>query len=677
MRLEGNERMDLINGNDGTYIANRFSIPPLELRQHISLDGQQGERAPHAELLQGSRQAHQIPSHWRLASSAGASSTQLVDVTEEMKPVVQACFDATCKSEYIGKRYVGAAPQSVGRLHTRFRVVHVLRVENPSLWKTYDEKRASVASQCCVPETRWAGVSESLAGLAGPLHAEANEAFLFHGTDRESVDEIWRHGFDERVAAEEGGLLGRGIYFAENSSKSDEYCTPDRKGICRMVLSRVTLGTAFVSRRVDRSLRRPPARPDDEGRRCDSVVGVAAETVPGAGLECYNQFVVYDRSLTYPELIVEFRRVDEDGRDAVVQRPDGPPSPPDLTDAGSDFLSDGGSVGRSTSRAPPRRGLSLESLHAKVDEVLRRVPLRGCGGQSPPAARRAGRGSRPTLHGDCAAGRTVGVGAPRENHSAVRGRAAPDFGSGASGRTPSPPRPPRSGRGPGDGARGPMSVQRGRPRRRSRSGGRRRGGYRDATPETSRGSPSRSRSISRSAGSEGGRGGASTWSPRDMNGGAASGEDSSVLRGASRGFSVGGGGVAGSKSRRDSGTTSTPPMRSKETRRPDYERGGAGRRHGFDGGRRRDSDDECVPQDDSRDSRRRRGRDVASRHGRHAQDDDSFRQRSRDTGGRRDINEEGRHDANDEGVERHDGRRREHCEHDYDGRRRRKRRQHS
>ena len=359
-----------MNWNDGAHIEDQFSTPPLELKQHISLDGKQGEPA---DLLQGSRQAHQIPSHWRLATSTGAASTQLVDVTDEIKPVVQACFDTTCKSEYIGKRYVGAAPQSVGRLHTKFRVVHVFRVENPSVWKTYAEKRASIASQCCIPEERWAGVS--LAGLAGPLDAEANEVFLFHGTDRESVDEIWQQGFDERVA-EEGGLLGRGIYFAENSSKSDEYCTPDSKGICRMVVSRVTLGTAFVSRRVDRSLRRPPARLDDESRICDSVVGVTAETVPGAGLECYNQFVVYDRSLTYPELIVEFKRVDENERDVVVQRSDGPPSPPDLTNGGSDFLSDSGSVGRSTSHAPPRRGQNLESLHAKVDEVLRQLPLR-------------------------------------------------------------------------------------------------------------------------------------------------------------------------------------------------------------------------------------------------------------------------------------------------------------
>ena len=83
-------------------------------------------------------------------------------------------------------------------------------------------------------------------------------------------------------------------------------------------------------------------------------------------------------------------------------------------------------------------------------------------------------------------GALLGVGAPRENHSAVRWLAAPDFGSGALGSTPSPPRQPPSSRGHGDCARGGRSVLPGRLRLSSRSGGRRRGGYRDATPETSR-----------------------------------------------------------------------------------------------------------------------------------------------------------------------------------------------
>jgi hypothetical protein len=65
----------------------------------------------------------------------------------------------------------------------------------------------------------------------------ANEHYLFHGTKPECVDVLTHRGFDERVG-ELGGLFGAGCYFAENSSKSDQYVPPDSAGqfmfICRV-----------------------------------------------------------------------------------------------------------------------------------------------------------------------------------------------------------------------------------------------------------------------------------------------------------------------------------------------------------------------------------------------------------------------------------------------------------
>ena len=57
------------------------------------------------------------------------------------------------------------------------------------------------------------------------IKIEINEIYLFHGTKKRNVEAIKTTGFDERVASD-SGLFGSGIYFSENSSKSDEYVVP-------------------------------------------------------------------------------------------------------------------------------------------------------------------------------------------------------------------------------------------------------------------------------------------------------------------------------------------------------------------------------------------------------------------------------------------------------------------
>ena len=51
-----------------------------------------------------------------------------------------------------------------------------------------------------------------------------NEYFLFHGTRYDTLDDILRNGLDPQRGGESvGAMLGRGLYFAENASKSDFY----------------------------------------------------------------------------------------------------------------------------------------------------------------------------------------------------------------------------------------------------------------------------------------------------------------------------------------------------------------------------------------------------------------------------------------------------------------------
>ncbi|EKX49585.1 hypothetical protein GUITHDRAFT_104545 [Guillardia theta CCMP2712] len=98
------------------------------------------------------------------------------------------------------------------------------------------------------------------------------------------------------------GLFGAGIYLAENSSKSDEYCTPNSTGLCYMFLIRAMLGRPYEALNAMNQQRLAPSG-------YNSVIGVTKATHPGAFLKKYREFIIYDRYQTRLEFIIEFRRV--------------------------------------------------------------------------------------------------------------------------------------------------------------------------------------------------------------------------------------------------------------------------------------------------------------------------------------------------------------------------------
>ena len=99
----------------------------------------------------------------------------------------------------------------------------------------------------------------------------SNEVFLFHGT---------RH----------------------------EYCRPDARGICSIFLVRAVLGMPYEAEQPMPNTRLPPASADFRLTH-DSVIGVTSNTHPNAWLHKYREFILYDRRQTYPEFLIEFRRV--------------------------------------------------------------------------------------------------------------------------------------------------------------------------------------------------------------------------------------------------------------------------------------------------------------------------------------------------------------------------------
>eukprot|EP00759_Apiculatamorpha_spiralis_P036309 PhF_6_TR36518/c0_g1_i1/m.53793 len=94
-------------------------------------------------------------------------------------------------------------------------VTNVERVENPTLWSDYFQIRGRIQSRATttVPHVLTKHLTES---------SGANEYYFFHGLNANLVEVVINEGFDERVSNLRG-MFGCGVYFAENSSKSDQY----------------------------------------------------------------------------------------------------------------------------------------------------------------------------------------------------------------------------------------------------------------------------------------------------------------------------------------------------------------------------------------------------------------------------------------------------------------------
>jgi hypothetical protein len=87
-----------------------------------------------------------------------------------------------------------------------------------------------------------------------------NEFWLWHGTAPAVADILALDGFDERVA-KTNGLYGAGSYFADASSKSQQYAQTDTNGHYCMLYCRVVMGSPHMTNRGHIGERRPPDNP--------------------------------------------------------------------------------------------------------------------------------------------------------------------------------------------------------------------------------------------------------------------------------------------------------------------------------------------------------------------------------------------------------------------------------
>lgn len=316
----------------------------LHVSSSVGLQGSAEFKAAEERL----RADRAIPADWSMAtyvsgkylegSSGGRQSSTVVAYERQPASVVeeiQGMFDATYRKVYTRDRRGAPIPD-------RFKIVSVHRVFNDQVWREYSKRREEVRQRVVgtrpvVPDgvqtmeylsKRSSTLGNGKVQIGLPKVDEAvNEAWLFHGTTKEAAQGIAENDFRlDLTGSNAGTLYGKGIYLAENATKSDEYGEGPRgpageqeeqgyeaprpppgppPPLVResyILLCRSTLGKVYYTDDL-----KPDA--DELQRRAlsgeyDSVVGDRLKRVG-----TFRELIVYHDDLVYPEYIVHYERV--------------------------------------------------------------------------------------------------------------------------------------------------------------------------------------------------------------------------------------------------------------------------------------------------------------------------------------------------------------------------------
>jgi len=153
--------------------------------------------------------------------------------------------------------------------------------------------------------------------FAERLRDEANETYLWHGTDRASAESIIKEDFNIKRAGEaHAKALGRGAYFAESASLADHYATPGPDGLHALLLVRAALGKVFVTKRYTgwrghKLVRLVSTTKLVRKGRFDSVLG--DRNVAFNGLDI-REYCVANSNQCYPEYMVLYSRHDRSAK---------------------------------------------------------------------------------------------------------------------------------------------------------------------------------------------------------------------------------------------------------------------------------------------------------------------------------------------------------------------------
>ncbi|XP_078033408.1 tankyrase isoform X2 [Augochlora pura] len=207
-----------------------------------------------------------------------------------------------------------------GGIFSRYNIVRIQKVQNRKLWERYAHRRQEVAEE--VGAAAPSSPSTTSRTTPGSTLPQANERMLFHGSP--FINAIVQKGFDERHAYI-GGMFGAGIYFAEHSSKSNQYvygicggtgCPAHKDRSCyichrHLLLCRVTLGKSFLHFSAMKMAHAPPGHHSVMGR-------------PSQGGLFFPEYVVYRGEQAYPEYLITYQiarpQPESGGSESVEER---------------------------------------------------------------------------------------------------------------------------------------------------------------------------------------------------------------------------------------------------------------------------------------------------------------------------------------------------------------------
>ncbi|XP_050815258.1 poly [ADP-ribose] polymerase tankyrase-2 isoform X5 [Gopherus flavomarginatus] len=219
-----------------------------------------------------------------LTLNTSGSGTVLIDLSPDDKEFqsVEEEMQSTVREHRDGGH--------AGGVFNKYNFLKIQKVYNKKLWERYTHRRKEVSEE---------------------NHNHANERMLFHGSP--FVNAIIHKGFDERHAYI-GGMFGAGIYFAENSSKSNQYvygigggtgCPVHKDRSCyvchrQLLFCRVTLGKSFLQFSAMKMAHSPPGHHSVTGR--PSVNGLALA-----------EYVIYRGEQAYPEYLITYQIMKPEG----------------------------------------------------------------------------------------------------------------------------------------------------------------------------------------------------------------------------------------------------------------------------------------------------------------------------------------------------------------------------
>ena len=194
----------------------------------------EAEKDAQAEQLQASLNG---PSYWEhtkaRASSDGFTLLGLDSSRDrETWEALVALLDTD--GSQLGR---GADHQHKSPPYDRLRLAAAWRIENHPLWDKYAGGRHTVEAglqrvlKAGKPERNVGCRLHDAAGrLPGGLSAEAGEEVLLHGTSPSTILSILSTGLNEHFSGTSAGTaFGDGVYFAEDSGKTDHYVTMDEQ----------------------------------------------------------------------------------------------------------------------------------------------------------------------------------------------------------------------------------------------------------------------------------------------------------------------------------------------------------------------------------------------------------------------------------------------------------------